>query len=240
MKGYLTYFFEQHKRMTVGYVLMIVIALLFAVCLKSATVPASATMLYIGIFATLAPVPVLNSDREIDELLSLPGGRKKLIKAQYLNSVIAIAASLFAAAVVSLLTYAFTLGKARLPSPVTSCLVFSAVLLIVAVMLPLSMVFGRKGLLIGFGLLMFMVFQFLVRELISSGGAVIYQILKDYAATNKLEGISVVINANIKSPRYFTVTNAVVWLAVSISAFVSSYVIAGLVFSRKSFGSNKL
>lgn len=240
MKGYLTYFFEQHKRMMVGYSLMIVIALLFAVCLRTTTVPASATMLYVAIFATLAPIPVLNSDREIDELLSLPGGRKKLVMAQYLNSVIAIAAALFAAVIVSLLTYAFTLGQTRLPSLPASCMVFSATLIIVAVMQPLSMLFGRKGLLIGFGLLMFMVFQFMVKEILSNGGAAIYRLLKDYAVTHKIEGISIVIDLNSKMPNYLTVMNAVIWLGVSISAFASSYVIARLVFARKSFASNKL
>lgn len=240
MSGYLTYFFEQHKRMIVGYSLIIVIALLFGVSLKTTTVPASATMLYISIFATLAPVPTLNSNREIDELLSLPGGRKKFVMAQYLNSVLAVAASLFAAVVVSLLTYAFTFGQTRLPSLAASCLVFSATLIIVAVMQPLSMLFGRRGLLIGFGLLMFMVFQFLIRELLSNGGKAIYRLLKDYAVTHKLEGISVVINYNLKMPDYLTVSNAVIWMCISLSAFASSYVIARLVFARKDFTSNKL
>ena len=33
MKGYLTYFFEQHKRMALGYGAMLLIVLIFAVSL---------------------------------------------------------------------------------------------------------------------------------------------------------------------------------------------------------------
>ncbi|MBE7069608.1 MAG: hypothetical protein E7386_03820, partial [Ruminococcaceae bacterium] len=112
MKGYLTYFFEQHKRLILSYSVVLVIALIFAVSLKTTAVPASVTILYVSIFASLAPVASLNSDREIDQLLSLPGGRRNLVKAQYLNALFAIAASLIASALVVLLTVAFTAGKA--------------------------------------------------------------------------------------------------------------------------------
>ena len=74
MKGYLTYFFEQHKRLVVSYAVILVIALVFAVSLKTTAVPASVTMLYVSIFATLAPVASLTSDRVsyIEPRLNMP------------------------------------------------------------------------------------------------------------------------------------------------------------------------
>ena len=170
MKGYLTYFFEQHKRLILSYSVVLVIALIFAVSLKTTAVPASVTILYVSIFASLAPVASLNSDREIDQLLSLPGGRRNLVKAQYLNALFAIAASLIASALVVLLTVAFTAGKAHLPSVQIIAVVLSVSVIVIAVMQPLSMIFGRKGLLIGFAVLMFIAFQSVVRTLLTNGG----------------------------------------------------------------------
>ena len=76
MKGFMTYFFEQHKRLVLGYSVVLLVAMIFAVSLKTTTVPAAVTILYVSIFASLATVASLNSDREIDQLLSLPGGRR--------------------------------------------------------------------------------------------------------------------------------------------------------------------
>lgn len=240
MKGYMTYFFEQHKRLVLGYSIVLVIALIFAVSLKTTTVPASVTILYVSIFATLATVSSLNSDREIDQLMSLPGGRKNLVRAQYLNAVFAIAASLLAAFIVTLLAYAFTGGKAHLPSPLAISLIISTAMTVIAIMQPLSMVFGRKGLLIGFAALMFILFQSVVRFLLTNGGAFIFKLLKDYVVGHEIQGISVVISDKTVLPDIFNLPNILITAGSSITLFVSSFIIARLVFSRKNFRVNKL
>ena len=103
MKGYLTYFFEQHKRLILGYSVSLVIAMILSLSLKTTTAPVCVTILYVSVFASLAPIATLNSDREIDQLLSMPGGRKDLVAAHYTNAVISLAASLvFAAAAILL------------------------------------------------------------------------------------------------------------------------------------------
>lgn len=240
MRGYLTYFFEQHKRMILGYSVMTVIALIFAVSLKTTSVPASLTILYVSVFASLAPVASLNSDREIDELLSLPGGRKNLVKAQYLNAVFAVAASIISALLMILLTYVFTLGKAHLPSPWTMTIVVSVAMSIVAVMLPLSMVFGKKGLLIGFAAIMFVTFQTVVRILLTNGGTVIFQLMKEYLVGHQIEGISLNINESMVLPDLRSPFAVFIAVSTALTVFVSSYIIARLVFSRKNFQVNKL
>ena len=240
MKGYLTYFFEQHKRLVVSYAVILVISLIFAVSLKTTAVPASVTMLYVSIFATLAPVASLNSDREIDQLLSLPGGRRNLVKAQYFNSVLSIFAALVAAALVVLLTMAFTGGKAHLPSPQIVSIMLSVSMIVIAVMQPLSMIFGRKGLLIGFAVLTFITFQSLVRSLLTNGGVVLFQLAKDYLAGHQIEGVSVIVNEGITLPDFLNTASVITFAGTAITLFVSSYVIARLVFSRKNFQVNKL
>ena len=240
MKGYLTYFFEQHKRLLLGYLVMLLIALVFAVSLKTTTVPAALTVLYISIFASLSPVASLNSDREIDELLSLPGGRKNLVTAQYMNTVFALAASLVSAALLTLLAFALTGGKAHLPSLMVVSLIISVSMIIIAIMVPLSMFFGKKGLLIGFAATMFIGFQSVVRSLLTNGGAVIYKILKDYTVGHQIEGISVVISDNMSLPDVTNPLSVVMTAGTAVTAFVSSYIIARLVFSRKNFRVNKL
>ena len=240
MKGYLTYFFEQHKRMALGYAVMVLIALIFAVSLKTTTVPVAVTILYVSIFVSLSPVASLNSDREIDELLSLPGGRKNLVTSQYMNAVFALAAALIAAALVTLLAVAFTLGKAHLPSLMVVSLVISVSMIIVAIMVPLSMVFGKKGLLIGFAATMFIGFQSVVRMLLTNGGAVLFKLLKDYTVGHQIEGISVVISDNMALPDVTNPVSVIMTASTAVTAFVSSYIIARLVFSRKNFRVNKL
>ena len=240
MKGYLTYFFEQHKRLVVSYAVILVIALVFAVSLKTTAVPASVTMLYVSIFATLAPVASLNSDREIDQLLSLPGGRRNLVRAQYFNAVTSIFASLVAAALVVLLAMAFTAGKAHMPSPQIVSIMLSVSMIVIAVMQPLSMIFGRKGLLIGFAVLAFIAFQSLVRSLLTNGGVVLFQLAKDYLAGHQIEGVSVIVNEGITLPDFLNTASVITFAGTAITLFVSSYVIARLVFSRKNFQVNKL
>lgn len=144
MKGFMTYFFEQHKRLVLGYSVVLLVAMIFAVSLKTTTVPAAVTILYVSIFASLATVASLNSDREIDQLLSLPGGRRGLVRAQYLNAVFAIGSSILAATIVTALTYVFTGGKAHLPSFLVVSYVISVAMTVVAIMQPLSMVFGKR------------------------------------------------------------------------------------------------
>ena len=240
MKGYLTYFFEQHKRMIISYSVIIIITLIFAVSLKTTAVPASVTMLYISIFATLAPVASLNSDREIDQLLSMPGGRKNLVKAQYLNSVFAIIASLAAAAVVTLLALAFTGGKAHLPSVRVVVVILSVSMIVIAVMQPLSMIFGRKGLLIGFAVLTFIAFQSFIRYLLTNGGVVLFQLAKDYLAGHEIEGVSVIVKEGMTLPDFLNIPSVITFAGTAVTLFVSSFVIARLVFSRKNFQVNKL
>lgn len=240
MKGYLTYFFEQHKRLILSYSVVLVIALIFAVSLKTTAVPASVTILYVSIFASLAPVASLNSDREIDQLLSLPGGRRNLVKAQYLNALFAIAASLLASALVVLLTMAFTAGKAHLPSVQIVSVVLSVSVIVIAVMQPLSMIFGRKGLLIGFAVLMFIAFQSVVRTLLTNGGVLLFQLAKDYLAGHQIEGVSVIVNEGIALPDFLNLASVLTFAGTAITLFVSSYVIARLVFARKNFQVNKL
>lgn len=240
MKGYLTYFFEQHKRLILSYSVVLVIALIFAVSLKTTAVPASVTILYVSIFASLAPVASLNSDREIDQLLSLPGGRRNLVKAQYLNALFAIAASLIASALVVLLTVAFTAGKAHLPSVQIISVVLSVSVIVIAVMQPLSMIFGRKGLLIGFAVLMFIAFQSVVRTLLTNGGVLLFQLAKDYLAGHQIEGVSVIVNEGIALPDFLNLASVLTFAGTAITLFVSSYVIARLVFARKNFQVNKL
>lgn len=240
MRGYLTYFFEQHKRMILSYSVVIVIALIFAVSLKTTAVPASVTILYVSIFATLAPVASLNSDREIDQLLSLPGGRRNLVKAQYLNAVLSIFASLVAAALVVLLAMAFTGGKAHLPSLQIMSVILSVSMIVIAVMQPLSMIFGRKGLLIGFAVLTFITLQSFVRYLLTNGGVVLFQLAKDYLAGHQIEGVSVIVNEGIALPDFLNAPSVITFAGTAITLFVSSYVIARLVFARKNFQVNKL
>ena len=240
MKGYLTYFFEQHKRMALGYGAMLLIVLIFAVSLKTTTIPVSVAILYVSIFASLSPVASLNSDREIDELLSLPGGRKNLVTSQYLNAVFALLGSVVSAALVTLLALAFTLGKAHLPSLMVISLVTSVSMIITAIMVPLSMVFGKKGLLIGFAATMFIGFQTVVRMLLTNGGAVLFKILKDYTVGHQIEGISVVISDNMALPDITNPVSVITTAGTAITAFVSSYIIARLVFSRRNFQVNKL
>ena len=240
MRGYLTYFFEQHKRMILSYSVVIVIALIFAVSLKTTAVPASVTILYVSIFATLAPVASLNSDREIDQLLSMPGGRRNLVRAQYLNAVFSIFASLLAAVIVTLLTMAFTGGKAHLPSLQIVSVILSVSMIVIAVMQPLSMIFGRKGLLIGFAVLTFIAFQSFVRYLLTNGGVVLFQLAKDYLAGHQIEGVSVIVNEGIMLPDILNAPSVITFAGTAITLFVSSYVIARLVFARKNFQVNKL
>ena len=240
MKGFMTYFFEQHKRLVLGYSVVLLIALVFAVSLKTTTVPASVTVLYVSIFASLATVASLNSDREIDQLLSLPGGRKSLVRAQYLNAVFAIATSIVAALLVTVLAFAFTGGKAHLPSPLVISYIISVAMTVVAIMLPLSMVFGRKGLLIGFAALMFIGFQSVIRYLLTNGGIVVFQLLKKYLDGHENQQIKLVISDNITMPDPFSVPSVLVTAGTAITLFVSSYIIARLVFSRKNFQVNKL
>ena len=240
MKGYLTYFFEQHKRLLLGYLVILLITLVFAVSLKTTTVPAAITVLYISIFASLSPVASLNSDREIDELLSLPGGRKNLVTAQYMNTLFALAGALISASVVTLLAFAFTRGQAHLPSLMVVALVISVSMIIIAIMVPLSMVFGKKGLLIGFAATVFIGFQTVVRMLLTNGGAVLFKILKDYTVGHQIEGISVVISDNMSLPDVTNPLSVIMTAGTAVTAFVSSYIIARLVFSRKNFRVNKL
>ena len=240
MKGYMTHIFEQHKRMVPGYLVIIVLALIFSVSLKTTSVPAAVTILYISIFASLAPVASLNSDREIDELLSLPGGRRSLVKAQYLNTVLCIAVSMIAAVIVTLLTFALTRGEAHLPSLMTMSMVISITLMIIAIMQPLSMIFGRKGLLIGFALLMFITFQSVIRLLLTNGGAVLFKFMKDYLVGHKIEGISVVISENMTMPDLNNPMTLAVWASTAVTVFVSSYIVARLIFARRNFQVNKL
>ncbi|MBO4450610.1 MAG: ABC-2 transporter permease [Clostridiales bacterium] len=240
MKGYLTYFFEQHKRMILSYSVVMLIALIFAVSLKTTAVPASVTILYISIFATLAPVASLNSDREIDQLLSLPGGRRNLVKAQYLNALLCIFAALVAAAVVTLMALAFTAGKAHLPSLQIVSVILSVSVIIIAVMQPLSMIFGRKGLLIGFAVLMFIGFQSVIRSLLTNGGVILFQFAKEYLAGHQIEGVSVVVNEGIALPDFLNTASVLTFAGTAVTLFVSSYVIARLVFARKNFQVNKL
>ena len=240
MKGYLTYFFEQHKRMWLGYAMIVLITLIFAVSLKTTTVPIAVTILYISIFASLSPVASLNSDREIDELLSLPGGRKNLVTAQYMNTVFALAAAIISAALLTLLAFAFTGGQAHLPSFMAISLVISVAVIIIAIMVPLSMVFGKKGLLIGFAATMFIGFQSVVRSLLTNGGAILFKILKDYTVGHQIEGISVVISDKMAMPDIMNPISVIMTAGTAVTAFVSSYIIARLVFSRKNFRVNKL
>ena len=240
MKGYMTHIVEQHKRMVPGYLVIIVLALIFSVSLKTTSVPAAVTILYISIFASLAPIASLNSDREIDELLSLPGGRRSLVKAQYLNAVFCIAVSILAAVIVTLLTFALTGGAAHLPSLMTMSMVISITLIIIAIMQPLSMIFGRKGLLIGFAMLMFITFQSVIRMLLTNGGAVLFKFMKDYLVGHEIEGISVVISENMTMPDLNSPIAIIIWAVTAVTAFVSSYIIARIIFARKNFQVNKL
>lgn len=240
MKGYLTYFFEQHKRLTIGYAMMILITLIFAVSLKTTSVPVVVTILYISIFASLSPVASLNSDREIDELLSLPGGRKNLVTAQYMNTLFALIASVISAAAVTGLALAITRGKAHLPSLMAVSLAVSVAMIIIAIMVPLSMFFGKKGLLIGFAATIFIGFQSVVRALLTNGGAVLFKILKDYTVGHQIEGISVVISDNMTLPDVLNPLSVMMTAGTAVMALVSSYIIARLVFSRKNFRVNKL
>ena len=240
MKGFMTYFFEQHKRLVLGYSVVLLVAMIFAVSLKTTTVPAAVTILYVSIFASLATVASLNSDREIDQLLSLPGGRRGLVRAQYLNAVFAIGSSILAATIVTALTYVFTGGKAHMPSALVICYVISVAMTVVAIMQPLSMVFGKKGLLIGFAALMFIGFQTAVRFLLTNGGIFIFKLLKDYLVGHEIQGISVVISENMNMPDFFSVPSVLVTAGTAITLFVSSYIVARLVFSRKNFRVNKL
>ena len=240
MKGFMAYFFEQHKRMILSYSVVILISLIFAVSLKTTSVPAAVTILYISIFATLSPVASLNSDREIDQLLSLPGGRKSLVKAQYLNAVFAIFASLVAAVLMILLAMAFTLGKAHLPSAQIVSVILSVSMIVIAVMQPLSMIFGRKGLLIGFAVLTFITLQSFVRTLLTNGGVVLFQLAKEYLAGPQIEGVSVIVNDGMTLPDFLNLPSVITFAGTAITLFVSSYVIARLVISRKNFRVNKL
>jgi hypothetical protein len=240
MKGYLTYFFEQHKRLAAGYAMMILITLIFAVSLKTTTVPVAVTILYISIFASLSPVASLNSDREIDELLSLPGGRKHLVTAQYVNTLFALAASVVSASVVTLLALALTRGQAHLPSFLAVSLIISIAMIIIAIMVPLSMFFGKKGLLIGFAAAIFIGFNSVVRTLLTNGGAVLFKILKDYTVGHQIEGISVIISDNLSLPDFLNPVSVIMTAGTAVTALVSSYIIARLVFSRKNFRVNKL
>ena len=240
MKGYLTYFFEQHKRLAAGYAMMILITLIFAVSLKTTTVPVAVTILYISIFASLSPVASLNSDREIDELLSLPGGRKHLVTAQYVNTLFALAASVVSASVVTLLALALTRGQAHLPSFLAVSLIISIAMIIIAIMVPLSMFIGKKGLLIGFAAAIFIGFNSVVRTLLTNGGAVLFKILKDYTVGHQIEGISVIISDNLSLPDFLSPVSVIMTAGTAVTALVSSYIIARLVFSRKNFRVNKL
>lgn len=240
MKGFMTYFFEQHKRLVLGYSVVLLVAMIFAVSLKTTTVPVAVTILYVSIFASLATVASLNSDREIDQLLSLPGGRRGLVRAQYLNAVFAIGSSILAATIVTALTYVFTGGKAHLPSFLVVSYVISVAMTVVAIMLPLSMVFGRKGLLIGFAALMFIGFQSVIRYLLTNGGIVVFQLLKKYLDGHENQQIKLVISDNITMPDLFSVPSVLITAGSAITLFVSSYIIARLVFSRKNFQVNKL
>ena len=102
------------------------------------------------------------------------------------------------------------------------------------------MVFGRKGLLIGFAALMFILFQSVVRFLLTNGGAFIYKLLKDYVVGHEIQGISVVISDKTVLPDIFNLPNILITAGSSITLFVSSFIIARLVFSRKNFRVNKL
>jgi hypothetical protein len=102
------------------------------------------------------------------------------------------------------------------------------------------MFFGKKGLLIGFAATMFIGFQSVVRSLLTNGGAVIYKILKDYTVGHQIEGISVVISDNMSLPDFTTPVSVIMTAGTAITAIVSSYIIARLVFSRKNFRVNKL
>lgn len=239
MNGYLTYFFEQHKRLLLGYSVIFVIALILSLNTNTTTASVAVTILYISVFASLAPIASLNSDREIDQLLSMPGGRKNLVTAQYLNSVIAISASFVSAAIVTLLTLAFK-HQAKLPSLPVICIVFAVTLYIIAIMQPLSMFFGRKGLLIGFAALMFILFQSIVRFLLTNGGAALIR----YAVTNievlENTNIKIIIGDNIGIADAFNLPTLIISACTAVTLFVSSYIVARLVFGRKNFQVNKL
>ena len=134
----------------------------------------------------------------------------------------------------------FTGGKAHLPSALVISYVISVAMTVVAIMQPLSMVFGKKGLLIGFAALMLIGFQTAVRFLLTNGGIFVFKLLKDYLVGHEIQGISVVISENMNMPDLLSVPSVLITAGTAITLFVSSYIIARLVFSRKNFRVNKL
>ena len=157
-----------------------------------------------------------------------------------MNALFALAGALISASAVTLLAFAFTRGQAHLPSLMVVALVISVSMIIIAIMVPLSMVFGKKGLLIGFAATVFIGFQTVVRMLLTNGGAVLFKILKDYTVGHQIEGISVVISDNMSLPDVTNPLSVIMTAGTAVTAFVSSYIIARLVFSRKNFRVNKL
>lgn len=240
MKGYMTYFFEQHKRLILGYSLILVIAMIVSLSLKTTTAPAAVTIIYVSVFASLAPIATLNSDREIDQLLSLPGGRRNLVTAHYINAVISILASFVFAAVVTLLTILIGGSSVELPSLPALCHVLALTMLIVAIMQPLSMLFGRKGLLIGFAALMLILFQTAVRLLLTYGGALITKYVRMWFSGEQTVGILAFVGDGVKVPDISRPVFLIISAGTAISAFVSSFIICRLVFARKNFRVNKL
>ena len=240
MKGYLTYFFEQHKRLILGYSVSLVIALILSLSLKTTTAPACLTIIYVSVFASLAPIATLNSDREIDQLLSMPGGRKDLVTAHYLNAVFSLAASMVFATVLTLITVLFGGNSVVLPSVPVLFYVLSLTLLIIAIMQPLSMLFGRKGLLIGFAALMFILFQTAVRLILTYGGALLTKYVSMWFKGERESNVAAFIGDGVKLPDISRPVFVIIAVGAAVSAFVSSYIICRLVFARRNFRVNKL
>ncbi len=240
MKGYLTYFFEQHKRLILGYSVSLVIAMILSLSLKTTTAPVCVTILYVSVFASLAPIATLNSDREIDQLLSMPGGRKDLVAAHYINAVISLAASLVFAAAVTLLTVLFGGKSVELPSAPVVCYLLSLTLFIIAIMQPLSMLFGRKGLLIGFAALLFILFQTAVRLVLTYGGAIFAKYVSMWFKGEQERNIAEIIGDGVRLPDISRPVFVIIALGAAISVFAASFIICRLVFARRNFRVNKL
>ena len=235
MLSFMTYFFEQHKRLILGYSVSLVIAMILSLSLKTTTAPVCVTILYVSVFASLAPIATLNSDREIDQLLSMPGGRKDLVAAHYTNAVISLAASLVFAAVVTLLTFVIGGSSVVLPSAPVIFYVLSLTLLIIAIMQPLSMLFGRKGLLIGFAALMFILFQTAVRFVLTYGGALLTKNVSMWFKGERGSNIAEIIGDGVRLPDISRPFFVIIAVGTALSAFIASFILCRLVFARKNF-----
>ena len=75
---------------------------------------------------------------------------------------------------------------------------------------------------------------------IENGGIFVFKLLKDYLVGHEIQGISVVISENMNMPDLLSVPSVLITAGTAITLFVSSYIIARLVFSRKNFRVNKL